>query len=162
MAKAPIRYFFLNQQLHKRLNSNRGKDLLTAWNYPERKKVSYSYTDVVRRHKKAFSTGEVANLLNRSVLTIERAIMRGDIARPQYTYRMGGTKTYKFYWQEEDIMAAHEYLASVHIGRPRNDGEITNNSLPTPRELRALINDEDVLYIKQGDTFVPTWRAKEF
>jgi hypothetical protein len=156
-------YFFLNDELHKKFHINRGQDLLTAWNYPASKKVKASYSTTIRRHKPAFSTTDVCKMVNRGRLTIELAMKNGMIERPQHTYGLDENRNlFQYFWREEDIMNLLEYLASVHRGRPRNDGEITTHDLPTPRELRAMINDEHVLYVKQGDTYVPTWRAKEF
>jgi erythromycin esterase-like protein len=102
-------------------------------------------------------------MVNRKHLTIEQAMARGMIERPQHTYGLNENKNfYQYMWKEEEIMGLLEYLSSVHRGRPRKDGMITISDLPTPRELRAMINDDQVLYVKQGDTYVPTWRAKEF
>lgn len=163
-AKRPLlpTYFFLNDQIHRRLHISRGKDLLLAWNYPEGKRVRANYSTVINRHKKAFTTKQVCEMVNRGRLTIENAIIDGMIERPQHTYGLDEhRRIYQYMWREKDIMDLLEYLSSIHQGRPRKDGEITNNGLPTPRELRAMINDDHVLYVKQGETYVPTWRAKE-
>lgn len=162
--KRPIlpTYFFLNGDLHRKLHINRGRDLLTAWNYPEGKRVTTSYTATIRRKQTAFTSTEVCKMVNRGRLTIELAMRHGMIERPQFTYGLDENRNfYQYMWREEDIMALHEYLASVHFGRPRKDGQVTPAPMPTPRELRAMINDEELLYVKQGDTYVPTWRAKE-
>lgn len=157
-----LRYFFLEDELHKKLSINLGKDTISAWNYPRGQRYVYNYSTVLRRHEPAFTTKQVCEFVNRTQRTIDQCIRDGMIRMPQYTYGLDeNRKKYKYMWREKDIMELHAYLASLHIGRPRKDGEITNNSLPTPRELRALINDEAILYVKQGDTFVPSWKAKE-
>jgi hypothetical protein len=70
---------------------------------------------------------------------------------------------YQHIWSEKDIMGILDFLSTVHRGRPRKDGEITPGYLPTPRELRAMIHEEGTtLYVKHGDQFIPSWRAKEF
>lgn len=155
-------YFFLNGDLHKKIVINRGADTITAWNYPREKKMTYTYSQVIRRHEKAFTTTEVCKLVNRKKATIYEVIDEGHIHTPQYTYGIDENKTfYKYMWKEKDIMDLHAYLSTVHHGRPRKDGLITVNDLPTPREIRALIRNEEILYAKQGDTFVPTWKAKD-
>ena len=156
-------YFFLNEQLHRRLRVSRGTDKLVAWNYPECKKVITAYSAALLRHEKAFSTTQVCEMVNRGRLTIEHAMRDGMIERPQHTYGLDENKNfYQYMWREKDIMDLLAFLGTVHRGRPRKDGEITVNDIPTPRELRAMIRDEAVLHVKEGDTFVPTWRAKEF
>lgn len=131
-----------------------------AWNYPQSKKVTYSYTHVQRYKKKAFTTNEAAALVGRSRVPVQKAIDIGDIPQPQYSYSLETRRKKEYWWGEKDLLALLDYFASKHHGRPRNDGEITSWDSPTPHELRAIINDEDVLYVKKGDEFVPTWRAR--
>lgn len=158
-----LEYFYLGDDLHRRLFINRGTDTIKAWNYPKEKMMVYVYSDVLKRQRRAFTTKEVGQMLNRGRRTLEYAIINGMIERPQVTYGIDENKRqYQYMWSEKDIMALHAYLSTVHLGRPRKDGEVVPMHLPTPRELRAMINDENVLYIKQGDTFIPSWRAKDF
>lgn len=156
------RYFFLEGDLHQQLRVHRGKDLLVAWNYPQSKKVTYNYTDVQRRKKKAFTTVEAAALINRKRVIVQRAIDHGHIPQPQYSYSLETRRKKEYWWSEKDILGLLDFFAGKSKGRPRRDGELnTWDDLPTPRELRALINDEDVLYVKRGDQFIPTYRARD-
>lgn len=160
--RTSVTYFYLNDDLHRKLQSNQGRDLLVAWNYPRGKRVTYHYTDWLKRYQPAFTTKQVGQLLNRSRDTINNALESGAIERPQMTYGLDENQNpYKLMWSEKDIMGLHEYLAGIHYGRPRKDGFINPKSLPTPRELRAMIRNEEILYARQGDSFVPRWRAKE-
>jgi hypothetical protein len=161
-SKRTLLYFYLNGNLHKRLHINRGADELTAWCYPLGKRVVLSYTQTRRFYEPAFSTQQVCTMLNRRLGAVERAILRGDIEEPQYTYGLNEhRKKGSYLWSEQNIMDAHAYFSTVHRGRPRKDGKITPQKLPTLRELRAMIRQEDILYVKEGDTFVPTWRATD-
>lgn len=157
-----LKYFFINDKLHKKMYIDRYKDLLMAWNYADGKLVKYNYSDTLRLHEKSFSTLQVCEMLNRGRTAVELAIVRGHIDMPQFTYTIDENRNKLGYrWSEKEIMAALEYFGSVSQGRPRRDGRVVSASdLPTPRELRAMINDEEILYIKQGDQFVPTFRAK--
>lgn len=99
-------------------------------------------------------------MVDRGWRTINNAITNGDIERPQITYSLDENRNeYAFYWREEDIMALHDYLKTVHFGAPRKDGRVTPKELPTNSELRAMIRQGTVLYVKDGEKFVPTWRA---
>lgn len=158
----PLNYFYLNKKLHKKLHINRGADAITTWCYPDYRRVAYTYSDLKRSMEPAFSTTEVGKMLNRKGQTIEYAILRGDIPEPQYTYGIDENKRkHKYMWHEDDIMAAHAYFSTVHKGPPRKDGLITPMKLPTARELRALIRNQEILYIKDGDTFRPVWDADD-
>jgi hypothetical protein len=134
-----------------------------TWCYPLHKRVAYTYTDVKKQMQTAFTTVEVANMLNRRRITLERAILNGDINEPQYTYGIDENKNkFKYMWREEDIMEAHAFLSTQHYGRPRKDGMITPKKLPTARELRAIIRQKEILYVKVGDEFRPVWDAEDF
>lgn len=102
-------------------------------------------------------------MLNRTRKTLEYAIMDGNVEAPQHTYRIGGTRDkYKYMWDEKHILEAHAYFSTVHYGHPRKDGRVTPLKLPTKRELRAMIRQEEVLYVKTAEGFVPVWRAQDF
>lgn len=156
----PLRYFFYRGDLHKKIHIHRPNDTITAWNYPKGKLEQYVYSDVRRNGERAWSTRQVEEFVNRSQRTIKSLIANGDIRKPQSTYGLDENRNeYAYYWSEKDIMDLHAHLSNVHIGRPRKDGRVTPKDMPTASELRAMIRQGTVLYVKQGDKFVPTWRA---
>jgi hypothetical protein len=159
-----LTYFYLNGLLHRSLHINRGADTITTWCYPLEKRVAYTYSDVKKRREPAYTTQEVAKMILRSRLTLEYAILDGSIESPQYTYGLNEHKRkFKYMWSEKNILEAHAYFSTVHRGRPRNDGLITPAPLPTVRELRALIRQEELLYVRlDNGEFVPVWRAPDF
>lgn len=161
--RRPLNYFFLNDLLHKKLHINRGADTITTWCYPLHKRVAYTYTDVKKNMAPAFSTVEAAKMLNRGRVSLERAILRGDIEAPQFTYGIDENKNkFKYMWNEKNILEAHAFLSTQHAGPPRKDGLITPKKLPTVRELRAIIRQSEILYVKVGDEFRPVWDAEDF
>jgi hypothetical protein len=169
-----LNYFFLDGKLeengpvipllHKSLHINRGADKIMTWCYPLGKRVTYTYSDVKKRKAPAFTTTEVGKMLMRHPERIEIGIKQGFIPRPQHTYGLNEhRRMYKYMWSEKDILNAHEYLSSVHRGRPRNDGRITPQRLPTVRELRAMIRQEPLLHVEVSPgEFRPVWKAPDF
>lgn len=159
-----LKYFFINGKLHKKMYIDRYKNVLMAWNYADGRLAKYNYSDTLELHEKSFTTSQVCKMLNRGRTSIELAIVNGHIEMPQFTYSIDENRNkFGYRWSEKDIMSVLEYLASIHQGRPRRDGRVVpDTNLPTPRELRAIIHDEEILYVKKGDTFVPTFRAKEW
>jgi len=150
--------------LHTRLHINRGADTIITWCYPLGKRVAYTYSDVKKRKAPAFTTQEVCDMLMRTRRVLQDAITNGDISEPQYTYGLNEhRRKFKYMWSEQNIMEAHAFLSTVHRGRPRKDGKVTPQRLPTARELRAMIRQEHILYV-QGDDgeFRPVWRAPDF
>lgn len=100
-------------------------------------------------------------MLNRRWLSLENAILNGCIERPQHTYAIDeNRKMGRYMWTEEQVIDAHSYFSTVHFGRPRKDGLITPFPLPNLRELRAMLDDDDLIDLKPGHEYVPKWRAK--
>ena len=156
----PLRYFFYRGDLHKKIHINRPNDVITAWNYPKGKAEKYVYSDVRMNGERAWTTKQVCEFVNRSLRTINNLIYDGDIRTPQHSYGLDENRnTGGWFWSEKDIMDLHAHLSNVHYGRPRKDGRVTPKDMPSASELRAMIRQGTVLYVKSGDTFIPTWRA---
>jgi hypothetical protein len=112
---------------------------------------------------KAFTTAEVAAMLCREKVTLSRAIKAGEIETPQFTYGLNDQrKMFQYMWHEKNIMEMHALLQTRHIGPPRRDGQITPLPTPTARELRAMIRNNAIFYVKTESGFVPTWQAEQF
>lgn len=160
----PLRYFFYNGELHKKIRINRPTDSIVAWSYPRGHTVKLVYSQVRRNGEKAFSTRQVSELIERSIRTVKGIVEAGMIPAPQMTYGIDENRnSYAYYWSEKDIMNLHEYLLTVHRGRPRKDGEITPGDMPSAAELRAAIRQGTVFYVKTASgEFVPTWQAEKF
>jgi hypothetical protein len=162
--KQTILYFYLNGDLHKALHVNRPDDVMIAWNFAEEKRVAYNYSDVLRNKQHAYSISEAAKLLNRHSDTIKRHLRSGEIKRPQQAHALEDkTRLGRYYFTDEDIKEMREFFKTIHIGRPRKDGEITASNIPSKAELEAMLRNETVLYAKNKDgEFVPVWKAPEW
>ena len=158
-------FFYLNGELHRAIHLNRAEDILTVYNFARRQKMVYNGRDIRLRRQPAFTTKQVATMINRHRQTIVNDMYEGNIKRPARSWPIrkdyAGRGTLR--WSEEDIMAAHEYYATRHFGRPRQDGLVTPLPLPSKTELRAMIRQHGrtVLFTKdkEGD-FVPVWKAR--
>lgn len=159
-----LNLFFLNGKLHKRLRIVRAEDSIETWCYPDARRVAYTYSDVKKNMERAYSTKQVAEMLGKSVKTVKAAVYSGGIEEPAVQYSLTSRKhKYGWRWNEKHIMDLHAYLLTVHRGRPRKDGRITPQKLPTARELRAMVRQEQVLYVRMPDgSFRPTWQAEDF
>lgn len=157
-SKKRIRFFFLNDHLHKVLHVSRAQDLVTAYDFMEHRAKVYPWADVKRKMQNAYTISQAAKLVGRHRDRIVRYIRSGDIKEPQREYNLDTKEPYRYFFSEDDMMELHEFMASLHIGRPRKDGRITNNMLPTREQFKSLIKTNNVLYIKDGDEFVPVWK----
>jgi hypothetical protein len=161
---ARLRYFYLNEKLHKVLRRSRAEDLIVAWDYQLGKRVAYSLTDVNRNKQHAYSISEVVKILGKHEDTIKFHLYRGDIRFPQQIYSLNGNKTPgKYFWSEDDIREMHDFFKTVHRGRPRKDGGITPGNMPSRAEVEAMMKQEELLYVKNSEgEFVPVWKQPEW
>lgn len=161
--RKPLKYFYLNGNLHKKLSINRGADEIVAWCYPLHKRVVYTYSQVLKHKRPAFTTPEVCKMLNRSRYRLIVAMREGFVSRPQYTYGLTDKgERYANMWSEDDVMSLHSYFKTVHRGRPRKDGLVVPQQMPSASELRAMMRNDTVKYVKVGDEFRPIWEAEDF
>jgi hypothetical protein len=123
-----------------------------AWSYSERKRVAFIYSHIQRTHERAFTTKEVSKMVNRGRDVLENYILGGHIRKPEMTYALDGNyRPFKYMWREKDIMELHDYIVTIHFGRPRKDGEVTPYPTPTKAELRAMIAHDVVYYVENSE-----------
>ena len=148
-------YFFLDGKIHKSLHVSRARDEITAWCYPDRRRVMYNYSLVKKYMKKAYTLKETAKILNKHKITIEDYILDGKIQQPTKIYPISnpddaGWSMYML--DEDDILKIHQFIL--------DDGY--SSSTPSRTELLALLRHETILYTKTTDgRFVPVWKAED-
>jgi hypothetical protein len=147
-----LRYFFLNDKIHKVLKLSRAKDELVSWCYPDKKRYLYSYSQVKKNMENAYDINQVGFMLNKHKVTIIDYILEGKISAPQKVYPIGnpGSKWSKYMFSQKDILDIHEFiLDSGH-----------SLELPSRSELLALLKHNIILYTKTDNGFVPVWKAE--
>jgi hypothetical protein len=90
----------------------------------------------------------------------------GAIHEPSRSYPLDKTipRKGKSFWGEHNLLEMHDYLMTVHVGRPRKDGLITpSQRYATRAEIIAKMNGSNTLYI-QGDDgqFIPVYDPPKF
>lgn len=145
-------WFYLDDQLHRRLKVHRVRDEVEAWNFATQQRVIYSYTALKLRQKVAYTTEQAGKILGRRPLTLLRYIEWGYVKPPAKGVKPGGHfKTTAYRWSDKDILGVHDYMKTLQGYKG-----------PTRREVVAQLNQEEILYVQSDNGFVPTWRAKEF
>lgn len=148
-----LRYFFLNNKIHKILSSSRSKDQIIAWCYPDKKRVLYSYSLVKKSMENAYTVKEAAFLLNKHKITIEDYILEGKIRQPSRIYPISNpdSKWSKFMLNQKDILEIHEFILDSGY----------SSKTPSKSELLALLKHNLILYTKTEEgKFVPVWKAE--
>ena len=148
-------YFFLEGKIHKSLYVSRAKDEVTAWCYPDRRRVMYNYSLVKKYMKRAYTLKEAAKVLNKHKITIEDYILAGKIQAPNKIYPISNpesTRWSQYMLTEEDILKIHQFIL--------DDGY--SSSTPSRTELVALLRNDIILYTKTTDgRFIPVWKAED-
>jgi hypothetical protein len=144
-------------------------NLLYAYDARDHKLVSFLWSDVRTTGQRAYRSKEVAVLLGCAPLTVRNYGWRGTTPEPQRWYARldndnppGLGHNYGQRWFSPDhIRQMREAMSEVHIGRPNSEGIIApRETLPTAEELEQRLENNDVLYEKVGDEFIPVWKAK--
>lgn len=152
MTKRKMRYFFHDDRLYKTLYVNRPADFIYAWDYEGRRRVQFVYSYIKKAHERAFTTKEVGSMMGRTRMALMNYISAGEIRRPPMSYALDGTfRPHKYLWRKKDVYELHDYLLTVHFGRPRKDGQVRPYGIPTKAELRAMMDHETIYYVKNQE-----------
>lgn len=149
-----LRYFFLNDKIHKVISSSRSKDELIAWCYPDKKRMLYSYSQVKKNMEQAYGITQVSQMLNKHRVTIQDYILEGKVLPPAKIYPIGAPESKswsKYMFSQKDIMDIHQHiLDSGH-----------SSEVPSKTELQGLLKNNFILYTKTDEgKFVPVWKAE--
>lgn len=158
--KTPYRkVWFLDGDLVRLVHSNRAAGIVTLYNMTQEKNMVTTMIEFKRKRKRAFTIMETAKLLNYHRKSIPRLVRSGIL--PQPTGELPGGRTafhYLSYYSEDQIWEARRLLSQTHIGKPRRDGRITNNKVPTEQELRYAMGEGLIYYVRDDrGKFIPVF-----
>ncbi len=162
--KPKFKYFFLEiddeQHLHQLLRRNISLDRCIAYDHKDKQRRGYSWSSVRKHMEHAHTTGQTAKLLGRHLDSIWNYIHAGAIEWPQRTTDLKTGVLGWHYLSDSDILDLHDYMIHLHIGRPRSDGDITNNRSVHRSALSSVLRSKELLYKKDNDgNFVPVWKV---
>ncbi|HRD41962.1 MAG TPA: hypothetical protein PLI52_04295 [Prochlorococcaceae cyanobacterium AMR_MDS_5431] len=151
------RIWFLNNDLIRVDHINRPEGILTFYNITQNKREIVDLVEFKKHRKRAFTVAEAAQLLNCHKKYLSDLAKRGVVPEP-IGGLPGGRRAFHHlsYYSEDGIMEAREAMSKIHQGKPRKDGLITNNKIPTAQELRYAMGDGILLYTRTEDgRFIP-------
>ena len=155
--------FFVNDTLFRYVSSNRGQNIVYLYNIVEGKSQTMLLSDFKKHRKRAYTVINTARLLNRGPAQMYRYINEGLID-PPVGAQLGGERSFTklSYYSEDDVFKIREAISTIHRGRPRADGKISNSVL-TEQELRAKMGDALMLYTRTKDgEFIPVWSEQTY
>jgi hypothetical protein len=157
--KGNQKVWFLNGDLVRLHHSSRSTGMVTVYNINKDRIETCLRSDFRRNRQRAYTIAETAKLVNRHRKYMPSLIKRGVIPKPVGSSINGKTGfQIRAYYSEDHVREIRAILASIHIGQPRKDGLITNNSTPTSQELTRRMGDGILTYTKTEDgRFIPVW-----
>ena len=157
--KGNQKIWFLNGDLVRLHHSSRSTGMVTVYNITKDRIETCLRTDFRRNRQRAYTVSETAKLINRHRKYMPSLIKRGVIP-PPIGASLDGKRGFKIraYYSEDNVREIRSILASIHIGQPRKDKLITNNSTPTNQELTRRMGDGILTYTKTEDgRYIPVW-----
>ena len=158
-AKRTKTLWFLNGELVKKVHISRAAGMITLFNINTRQRMLVPLAEFKKKRRRSYLVSETAKLLNLHRKSLPRLVHRGILTAPTGAVEGGGARFgKKAYYSEDNIRDMRDILAGIHMGRPRNDGLITNNKTPTAAELAVSLGDSALLYQRDADgNFVPVF-----
>jgi hypothetical protein len=152
--------WFLNGDLVRIHHQNRSNGIMSVYNIIKDRIESCLAADFKKNRERAYTVGETAKLVNRHKKYMPSLMKRGIIPHPTGSQKGGATGwQVRSYYSESQVREIRDILASYSMGRPRNDGLITNNITPSPQELTRRLGDGILTYARTEDgRFIPVWR----
>jgi hypothetical protein len=159
IVKGNKKVWFLNGDLVRPHHHSRSTGMVTFYNITQDRMETCFISDFKRNREKAYTVGETAELVHRHKKYMPRLIKRGVIPPPTGSQKGGKTGwQVRSYYSESQVKEIRDILASLHIGRPRKDGLLTNNMTPNKQELTRRMGDGILTYTKTEDgRFIPVW-----
>lgn len=90
-------------------------------------------------YERVYRVQEVASWINRSAQAIKLYEKAGYVNKPRCVEQ---SKHMTRFYRKEDVLDLYECVRFIHQGRPRKDGEVTNNTMPDYYTFLQLTKDK--------------------
>lgn len=150
---ASSNWFFLGEELYRVLAINRIENYVKAYSYAEERVKYYKWDEILQIKEAAYSNAQVGELINRTPRTMRHYIKVGVIKPTATGQRKKGIDRY--FYNKRDVMRVRDAVEEYAKGGRRGV-----KPLPTREQLRNMLAVGGVLYLKDGDDFVPVWEAR--
>lgn len=151
--------YFINGDLVRVTTVSRAQGMVLLWNITRNYSMTLTMAEWKKKRKRAFTVKETAQLLNRDRKWLAVLATEGKIPYPVGALPDGERKwQHLSYYSEDTVFEMRKIMAQTHMGRPRKDGFVTNNTTPTEQELRVAMGDGHILFMKtEGGDFIPVF-----
>jgi hypothetical protein len=157
--KGNQKIWFLNGDLVRLHHSSRSTGMVSFYNITRDRLETCLRSDFRRNRQRAYTVAETAILVNRHRKYMPSLIKRGVIPQP-IGATLGGKRGWQIraYYSEDTVREIRQILSTIHIGMPRKDKLITNNTTPTQQEISRRMGDGILTYTRTEDgRYIPVW-----
>lgn len=147
------RWFFLNGDLYRYISANRAQNTLKAYCYTDHRPKMLTLSEAKRYRKPAFDIANASQMLNRAKRTIYYYIEHGFVKPSGKSDPPNNPNTGKWWFTDDDILELRDAIFENSMGAK------APIPLPTREEVLAMTRTKKMLYVQEGDQFVPVWRA---
>lgn len=147
------RWFFLDGRLHRALTVNRAANYVKAYDYIDHRVKMYKWDETLHAKEKAYSVVEASAFVNRKPRTL-RFYINEEIMVPS-GYAQRGERKPMYFFSKQDVLQLREAIDEYSRRKPYG-----RTPLPTREQVRSMLAVGSVLYIKDGEDFIPVWEAR--
>lgn len=155
--------FLLEGKIYNCVSIDKHREIAIIWDYKEKSRHLINLQTYYRKGQKIWTIAEVAKMFNRSSKNLLNWL-KYDLDFPLKVLDYGTTNRYgpviRYYMTKEDILDIYEILIRRGRGGKRENDFPPPYKLPTKEQLLAILNDNEIYYVKEDDEFVPVFRPE--
>jgi hypothetical protein len=146
-------WFFLDGSIHRVLGQNRRKNYVKTFDYKEGRVKMYTWEELFHAKEKAYPLTDVGKFVNRTKQTIRNYIHAGLFTPSGRVETPGGR--IMWFFSAKDVMELRDFVAN-HTRSNKWYWKV----VPTREQVRSMLEVNSVMYIKDGDDYIPVWESK--
>ena len=146
-------WFFLDGKIHRILADSHKGNYVKAFDYSEGRVKMYEWESLLHEKETAYSLTEASKFVNRKRRTLKSYVTDGLFIPSGVVVTKNGRRFY--FYSNKDIMDLRDFIA-----RHTRNNKWYWMPVPTREQVRTMLEVGSVMYIKDGDDYVPVWQSK--
>lgn len=159
--KGKASIWFVDGRLFQQIFVDPVSDRVLVYDYTDKEKKTFAFSDFRRKRERAYTLREVAGLVGRRYDYCHKLKQDGMLdAYGVSVYPMNGEGARQHhYYDKQDVIRIHDFFARRGRGPRRKNGTwMVPKGMTTRDDLMAALNEEQVRYIKRDGKFIPVYK----
>jgi hypothetical protein len=158
------RKFLLDGKIYNCMSIDKHRELAIIWDYETSTRHLITLKTYYNKGEKIWLVTEVAKIFNRSSKNLLNWL-KYDLDFPLKVLKYGESKNIhgpirRHYLHKQDIIDIYEILIRRGRGSKTKNDFTDPYNLPTREQLLAILNDNDIYYVREGEDFIPVFRPE--